>query len=106
MNENHYWTELKNTVKLFSFWSLTTLIDTLFLVIWVSIQWIVGDKVIAPLKLTGIDQYVLIIFQIMFAVSTLAPVAITVYSDIRIMLIKTQSKIHQEINNDKDYESK
>lgn len=104
MNENNYWIELKNTVKLFSFWALTTIIDTLFLAIWVLIQWIVGDKVITPIELTGIDNYVLIIFKIMFAVSTLAPVVITVYRDIRIMLIRTQNKIRQEINNDKDYE--
>jgi hypothetical protein len=40
---------------------------------------------------------VLTIFQILFAISTLAPVVITIYRDIRIMLLRTNRKIRREI---------
>ena len=46
--------------------------------------------------LTGIDRVVFTIFQILFAISTLAPVAITIYRDIRIMLLRAQHKIRIE----------
>jgi len=58
---------------------------------------LVNNNVVALLILTGIDRVVLAIFQFLFAISTLAPVAITIYRDIRIMLLRTQRKIRSEI---------
>ena len=97
MSNTNEWTELKDTLRLFSLWVVSSLIDSAFLALWVTIQWVVSNKVVAPLILTGIDRFVLIVFQILFAVSTLAPVAITIYRDIRIMLLRTQRKIRREI---------
>ena len=91
------WGELKDTLRLFAVWTVTSLIDTSFLALWVAIQWIINNKVIVPLELTGLDHIVLTIFQILFAISTLAPVGITIYRDIRIMLLRTQRRIRSEI---------
>lgn len=97
MGKSSQWGELKDALRLFTVWTVTSIIDSFFLALWVTIQWIINNKVIAPLKLTGLDQIVLNIFQILFAISTLAPVGITIYRDIRIMLLRTQRKIHGEI---------
>jgi hypothetical protein len=97
MSEANDWVELKKTIKLYAIWAITSLADALFLTLWVAVQWVVGSKVVTPLRLSGIDSIVLSIFQVLFAVSTLAPVAITIYRDIRIMLLRTQRKIRQEI---------
>lgn len=97
MSNTDEWIELKETLRIFTVWTVSSFIDSAFLALWVSMQWIVSSKVIAPLILTGIDQLVLTIFQILFAISTLAPVAITIYKDIRIMLLRTQRKIRNEI---------
>jgi len=78
-------------------WTVSSLIDSAFLALWVSVQWVVNNKVVAPLILTGIDKVVLTVFQVLFAISTLAPVAITIYRDIRIMLLRTNRKIRNEI---------
>ena len=96
MSKTNEWTELKETIRLFTVWTVSSLIDSSFLALWVTIQWVVSSKVVTPLILTGIDQLVLTIFQILFAISTLAPVANTIYRDIRIMLLRTQRKIHNE----------
>lgn len=98
MSKTNEWTELKDTLKLFTVWTVSSLIDSAFLALWVTIQWIVSSKVITPLRLTGIDRLILTIFQILFAISTLAPIAITIYRDIRIMLLRTQRKIRSEIH--------
>ena len=97
MSKSKEWKEVTDTLRLFTVWTVSSLIDSAFLVLWVTVQWFVNNKVIRPLILTGIDQLVLTIFQILFAVSTLAPIAITIYRDIRIMLLRTQRKIRKEI---------
>lgn len=96
--ESNNWTEFTGTVKLVSFWVITTLLDSTFLALWVAIQWAVDKFVIKPLALSGFDQVIVIIFQIMFAISTLAPVAITIYRNISIMVVRTQRNIRQEIS--------
>lgn len=97
MSEVNEWVELKNTIKLYAVWGVTTLVDSLFLALWVTVQWLVDTFVVHPLMLTGLPNLVLSIFQILFAISTLAPVAITIYRDIRIMLLRTQRRIRREI---------
>ena len=97
MSEVNEWTELRETIRLFAVWTVSSIIDSAFLALWVLIQWVVNNKVVSLLILTGIDRVVLAIFQILFAISTLAPVAITIYRDIRIMLLRAQRKIRSEI---------
>jgi hypothetical protein len=99
------WIELKNTIRHFAIWALTSLIDSSFLALWVAIQWLINNKVVVPLRLTGLDNLVLSIFQILFAISTLSPVAITIYRDIRIMLLRTQKRIRKEIEIGEIHES-
>lgn len=95
MNVNNEWKELKSTLSEFSIWAITSIIDGLFIIIWVVIQYGVG-RVINALKLDGIDRIVLYIFQFLFAISTLAPVAITIYRDIRIKLLRMKKSIRLE----------
>jgi len=97
MSETGFWGELKETVRLFTVWAITCFLDSLFLALWVAVQWGVNTKILVPLKLSGIDQWVLLAFQVLFSISTLAPVAITVYRDICIMLLRTQRRIQKEI---------
>lgn len=106
MNEINNWIDLKYTLRILSLWAITSLIDSSFLALWIVIQWLVSTKVMTPLKLTGLNQIVLIVFQVMFSISTLSPVAITIYRDIRIMLLRTKRKIHQEIKVGEMYDSK
>jgi len=72
-------------------------LDSLFLSIWVIVLWVVNSKIIKPLNITGFERIVILIFQFLFVCSTLAPVAMTIYKDIRIMMLKYQQKIHKEI---------
>jgi len=97
MSDANEWVELKDTLRLFTIWTVSSIFDSAFLALWVAVQWVVNNKVVSPLMLTGIDKLVLTIFQVLFAISTLAPVAITIYRDIRIMLLRTNRKIRKEI---------
>ena len=99
MSDSREWAELRDTLRLFMIWTISSLIDSVFLSLWIAGQWVVNNKVVTPLSLTGIDRVALIIFQVLFAISTLAPIAITIYRDIRIMLLRTNRKIRSEIRN-------
>jgi hypothetical protein len=105
MSELNEWAEFKDTLRLFTVWAASIFVDSTFLAIWVVVQWFLSSKIIAPLKLSGIDYLVLFVFQILFAVSTLSPIAITIYRDIVIMILRTQRTIRREIEIGKHHES-
>jgi hypothetical protein len=95
MAERNEWKEIATELKTFTKWTISALIDSAFLILWVFVQWLV-NKVVANLELSGIDRWVLSLFQILFAISTLAPVITYIYVDIRIMLLRAQRKIRRE----------
>lgn len=105
MSETNDWVGLKNTLGLFAIWAVVSIINSLFLALWISVQWLVSSRVITPLRPTGIPSLVLSMFQVLFAISTLAPVIITIYRDIRIMLLRTQRSIRREIEVGEVHES-
>jgi hypothetical protein len=71
-------------------------VDTAFLCFWVVIQYL-AKLLIERLGLSGIDRWVLLTFQVVFAVSTITPVIIYIYKDIKVMLIRMTRQIKQEI---------
>jgi len=81
---------------------LAIVIDTAFLALWLVLQWL-SEQAIEYFKLSDIiDRYVLAAFQVLFAISTMAPVAIQTYVDIRIMAIRAGSKVKEEDNAPRD----
>ena len=69
-------------------------IDSIFLSLWVVAQYLVS-RLIEKLGLSGIDQWTFMAFQVIFALSTLAPVIINIYRDIRVMIVKAQKQIEK-----------
>jgi hypothetical protein len=104
MNKNHDWKELNDELRIFTKWFLSGIIDSAFLILWVFVQW-GTQRLIANLSLTGIDQWMFLSFQIIFAISTLAPIIIYIYTDIRIMIIKGQRRINYELQDARKYET-
>ena len=97
MESDNQWKELANQVQTFTVFAVSSLLDTTFLALWVFLQWLIDVKVIAAYQLSGIDTWVLLAFQILFAISTLMPVAIFIYTDIRIMLLRAGKRIRHEM---------
>ena len=65
-------TELEE-LKVLAMWGITNLADGVFLVIWTYIQWEV-NQVISGLQLDGIDYWLLMAIQLLFAVATFVPI--------------------------------
>jgi len=97
MNENDWWKDLKDRLKVFSIQAISSLIDSSFLALWVIVQWAVNEYVVNRLQLADIDKWVLSAFQVVFAVSTLAPIVVYIYVDIRVMVLRAQRRIRYEI---------
>lgn len=95
MEKGKDWKELGSELKTFTIWAISSLIDGVFLAFWVLIQWLVS-KVIISLELSGIDQWMLYLFQLLFAISTLVPVIIYIYVDIRVMVLRARRRIQYE----------
>ena len=75
---------------------LAIVVDAGFLALWLVLQW-ASEQGIKYFKLSDIiDNYVLVAFQVLFAISTMAPVAIQTYADIRIMVIRAGNKMRKE----------
>jgi hypothetical protein len=92
---NYTWKEVSKEFRQFAKFVASVLIDSVFLVIWVLVQWL-SQKTIASLSLSEVDRRVRDIFQVLFAISTLAPVAIYIYADIRVMWIRARIRIQSE----------
>lgn len=97
MNRNHEWQDFKDRLIVFSIWAVSALIDAAFLALWVFVQWLVSVKVIKKLELAGLDRLVLTAFQLLFAISTLAPVVVHTYADIRVMILRARRRIQNEV---------
>jgi hypothetical protein len=79
-------------------WVATAIFDGAFLILWVAVQFLVSHYV-KMMDLEGRDKLVVIIFQwVLFPASTLAPIAIWIYQDIRVMIIRAQRMIDEEGN--------
>jgi lipopolysaccharide/colanic/teichoic acid biosynthesis glycosyltransferase len=100
MNKPNFGRELKETTKDFSLWTISTLLEGLFIALWIFIQWVVNNKIIAPLKLNSVEQMIVLIFQIIFAINLIAQVLIMIYRNIRILLVRTNYTISAETNNE------
>lgn len=96
MQSGSEWKDLASELKVFTRWAISSLIDSAFLAFWVFVQWIASEKVIASLGLSGVDQWMLAIFQVLFAISTLVPIVVYIYVDIRVMLMRAQRRIQGE----------
>ena len=49
MSDVNEWTELGNSIRYFLIWTISSIVDSAFLALWVIIQWLVNNKVVAIL---------------------------------------------------------
>ena len=96
MSENDWWKDLKERLKFFVTQVVQILIDSFYLAFWVIAQWAVNEYVVKRLKLSGIDEWVYLAFQVIFAVSTLIVIALYIFADIYIMYLRTRRRIQYE----------
>jgi hypothetical protein len=72
------------------------LIDIGFVAFWAIAQWAVNEYVITPLNLHGIDKWILLVFQVVFAISTLIIILIYMWEDLAIMFVRARARIARE----------
>lgn len=85
---------LSAKLALASLWIGSAFIDVAFLLIWVFLQFGAG-RFTSGLQLSWINHYVLVAFQIVFGLSTLAPVVLYIYTDVRIMVQQAGAAIRK-----------
>ena len=97
MNIRDLQEDIENRIK----WATIAFIDVTLLCFWLLIQHIAG-YFINIFKISWIDQWVLLFFQIIFAIYTLISLVINViYKDIRKMIPRDKSQ-NTRIQGDKD----
>ena len=84
----------------------TILIDSVFLVAWLLIQYCVNKYIVSKFQLAGIDLVVMLVFQVIFAVSTVAPVLISLWSDILIMINRAKNKVVKAASDNGGYDER
>jgi len=97
MHQYYRWKDLLGEFRVFAIWAGSSIIDSAFIAVWVFLQWFVNEVVVSRFRLAGVDNWVLIIFQVLFAVSTVAPVVTYIYVDIRVMLLRAQRIVRIEM---------
>lgn len=93
--------ETLTEIKVFTRWAISSLLDGAFIALWVVIQW-GAQQIIENFPLSGIDTWVLRVFQVVFAITTLAPILIYIYVDIMVMFIRARRRVRDEWEKDRD----
>ncbi len=88
--------KIKERTSLTFVYVASILLNAILLVLWVAVQFGVV-KVISFVKTDSLTDIVILTFRVIFAISTLAPIAIRLFTDIRIMLIQSNKEIKQEL---------
>lgn len=68
-------------------------LDCLFLAFWVVVQWVVASQIVERFRLEGLDEYVLLTFQSIFAVSTLFPILVYIGVDLYTVFLQAKRDI-------------
>lgn len=87
-----YRKEESEKVKDFASSALSLVLSSVYIVFWSVFQFIIA-KLLEGIKLTGLDYYLLLIGQILFAISTLSFVLIYVYREIKMYWKKVKKEI-------------
>lgn len=77
---------------------VTLLMDSLFFIFWLLLQWSISHYIVDKLQLNGIDKWTSIIFQIIFALSTAVAVGTYTWKDISLIIIRAKNDIDKEKN--------
>ena len=86
---------LKEKFNLTVVYLVSVLLNGVFLCIWVAVQY--GIAFILQLLSTDrMTKWIILTFRIIFALSTLLPIIIRLYTDIRIMVIRSAKEIEKE----------
>jgi len=87
--------DVRNSVKMFTIWLIVLLPDTIYLCFWLFLQW--GISFISDfMDPSGLDWLQFSIFQILFMTSTLVPILIWIVTDIRKLIIRSNNIVLQE----------
>ena len=89
------WGNPLKDAKIFGRWLLSSVIDSGFMAGWVVIQWS-AQQIVSRYPLQGIDAWVLYIFQIVFAITTLVPVLAYIVMDLAVMVIRVRRYLYVE----------
>lgn len=87
--------EIKPHLQSYVKWTLCVMIDVVYLAIWGLFQYGLS-RIISSLNLSGIDAWVFFILQVLSAISTLVPIALFIYRDIRVMWVRVNRDIQKE----------
>lgn len=85
---------LAGRLALFSAWTVSIVLDSTFLVVWLATQWAVERS--ARLLASSLDHIIINAFEVTFAISTLFLVILYDYMDIRIMVLQMQHEIENQ----------
>jgi hypothetical protein len=66
----------------FSVLILSGLIDWGFVFLWLVTQWVVSQFVVGTRLVSGLDRWMVVSFQVVFALSTFIPIALYVIRDL------------------------
>lgn len=94
MNSGEAWAQFRTRLILFSTWAFQILLDCVFLVVWALCQWVVER--LGLFVSSRLHYSMLKIFEFTFALSTLAPVLIYVYTDIKMMIVQARMMIRAQ----------
>jgi hypothetical protein len=88
------WKDFIPELQEYGNWTLSNIFSGIFLVLWVIFQYFVNEA-LEGFLLSGIDLIIFRVFQILFAITTLAPPLIYSYKLVKIMWFRANLEVEQ-----------
>lgn len=95
MAKDSDWEKLGNDLKTFTIWFLASLMDSAFLAGWALLQTTVNKYIVLYIQLDGIDKLIFVVFQVIFAISTLIPIIAYITTDMWRIIQQTRKKLRR-----------
>lgn len=67
--------------------------ESTYLVLWIALQYGFNSIVHSFSVSTNIDRGIFLLLQVVFAISTIAPIALSIYKEVRVMVIRSNKAI-------------
>src|SRR5689334_1112381 len=104
MDAEYQWKDVWDKLKIFSKWVVSIGIDNGFLAGWAFLQWLIHAYVIKPFELQGVDEWILVVLQVVFGFSTLVLVALYIYLDLAKMFLQVRRRVREEADKDRRHD--
>ena len=90
--------ELRGRLAALGTQMVCVVVDAAFLTLWLVVQWVMDSVVLPHFRLSGFHNRLILVYQILFAIATVAPIVAYVVVDLLSIFLKAKRAMKEKMN--------